>query len=136
LDVALQAPTPNTGDARLGEMIDEVRSKFRDQSLTARKEGLARLWDAFERMKSLLNQEDKKDSTRLIVDLAGTEPHFRSLLEAEARTLTNIGNQFQIRHHEKGKVPLDSTEQVDYLFHRCFAFVWLCSSALAKRGDQ
>jgi hypothetical protein len=136
LDVALQAPTPNTGDVRLGEMIDEARSKFRDHSLIARKDGLERLWDAFERMKSVLNPQDKSDSTRLLIDLAETEPHFRALLEAEARTLTNIGNQFQIRHHEQGKVPLESSDQVDYFFQRCFAFIWLCCGALAKRGDH
>jgi hypothetical protein len=136
LDAALQAPTPNTGDVRLGEMIDEARSKFRNHSLIARKEGLERLWDAYERMKSLLNSEDKKDSIGLLINLAATEPHFRSLLEAEARSLTNIGNQFQIRHHEQGKVPLESSDQVDYFFHRCFAFIWLCCGALAKRGDH
>jgi hypothetical protein len=136
LDVALQTPIPRTGDARLDEMIEEARSKFRDCSLIARKEGLERLWDAFERMKSLLSPEDKRDSAKLLIDLVATEPHFRAELDAEARTLTSIGNQFQIRHHEKGKVPLETSDQVDYLFHRCFALVWLCSSTLSKRGNQ
>jgi hypothetical protein len=39
--------------------------------------------------------------------------------------LTEIGNGFQIRHSEIGKAPVSDDAQVDYLFHRLFAFMFL-----------
>jgi len=38
--------------------------------------------------------------------------------------LTEIGNQFPIRHHETTKTAIDPGD-VDYFFHRCFALVAL-----------
>jgi hypothetical protein len=44
------------------------------------------------------------------------------LLEDEAKHLTSVGNRFRVRHHESDKTELDERD-VDYLFHRCFAFL-------------
>ena len=50
---------------------------------------------------------------------------FASFLNLEAFTLTDIGNSFHIRHSETSQEPLSSSSEVDYLFHRMFAFVTL-----------
>ncbi len=132
LDAMLRAIAPATGDIRLDEMIADARTTFYDQSPVRRREGLERLWDAFERIKTVLDPADKKRSAGLLLDLVASEPNVRAVLEAEARALTTVGNEMQIRHHEQGKVPINSSEHVDYLFHRCFAFVWLAAGALAR----
>jgi hypothetical protein len=51
-----------------------------------------------------------------------SSPELADRLETEARSLTKLGNDFRIRHHETTKTPLDVGD-VDYLFHRCFALL-------------
>ncbi|MFC0130687.1 hypothetical protein [Ralstonia solanacearum] len=46
--------------------------------------------------------------------------------------LTEIGNKFMIRHTETDKVPIVESAQVDYLFHRMFAFIRLVLMATAR----
>ena len=83
------------------------------------------LWDAWERIKSLELPADKKESTKRILDKGSNEPNFRQLLEGEARSLTDIGNGFMIRHAEVGKIPIADDEHVDFLFHKLFAMIRL-----------
>jgi hypothetical protein len=47
----------------------------------------------------------------------------RLRLEQEALTLTDIGNEMQIRHFETGKAALTDAE-VDYLFIRMSTFIF------------
>ena len=89
-----------------------------------RREALEKLWDAWERMKTL-EPGNKGESTKALLDKAATEPGFRDLLETEARKLTEIGNGFHIRHSETTQTEIQSDNQVDYLFHRLFALIWL-----------
>jgi hypothetical protein len=60
------------------------------------------------------------------LELAATgDDAFQARLEKEAKELTAIGNQFDIRHHETDKIPLRESSHVDYLFHRMWALVYL-----------
>ena len=90
------------------------------------------MWDAWERIKTIEPGRDKKESAKKILDMAATEPKFRGLLEMDAQELTDIGNEFRIRHSETNKTEIQEVEQVDYLFHRMFAIVMLL---LSKRGS-
>ena len=81
--------------------------------------------NAWERLKSLEDPSDKARSTRVLLDRVANAPRFRDELEAEARSLTAVGNDFQIRHAEVGKIPIQSSSQVDHLFQRMFALIWL-----------
>jgi hypothetical protein len=51
-----------------------------------------------------------------------------------ARALTDIGNQFQIRHFEQDKKPLRGAPHVEYLFHRMVALVRLVLETPSRRG--
>lgn len=99
-----------------------------------RKEGLEKLWDAWERLKTLEASEDKRRSVGILLDRTATEPNFRRLLEEEANYLTGVGNNFMIRHTEVSKTPIASQEQVDYLFHRMFALIRLILRATERGG--
>lgn len=114
----------STGDNDLNLLLETARSKYLDPDLVIRKDSLEKLWDAWERLKTL-EHTDKRTSISLLLDKSASEPTFRSLLEKEARDLTDTGNTFRIRHSETSKVPIDTTEQVDYLFHRMFAMIRL-----------
>lgn len=126
----LKRTTFNSGDRTLDVMLEECRVKFMDRDPLVRREGLERLWDAWERLKSLADV-DKRRSIEIILQTAAPEPAFRARLEADARQLTEIGNSHLIRHHEVAQIAVTDVDQVDYLFHRLFAMITLL---LRRRG--
>ena len=114
-----------TGDDVLDGLLETARSKFLSHDPNVRRESLEKLWDAWERLKTLDTPSNKRLSIQNLLDQVASEPTYRSVLESEARALTEIGNTFQIRHHEVGKPSVSVDTQVDYLFHRLFAFILL-----------
>ncbi|UUX95385.1 AbiJ-NTD4 domain-containing protein [Aquabacterium sp. J223] len=115
----------NTGDRTLDNMLDECRAKFSDPDPLVRREALERLWDAWERLKSLADPSNKKRSVKIILDAVTSVPALRERLEKETTELNSIGNSHLIRHSEIGQVPVIDVDQVDYLFHRLFSMIQL-----------
>lgn len=118
-----------TGDSVLDNMIDDAQHKFVNPDTKIRKEAIERLWDCWERIKTLENQTDKKKSISTLLDKASTTPEARLLLEEEARKLTDIGNTFHIRHSEATQVVISDNNMIDYLFYRLFAFIQMLLSS-------
>ena len=121
-----------TGDRTLDNMLEECRTKFSDRNPLVRREALERLWDGWERLKSIADPGDKKRSIKIILDATAAEPSLRARLEGEATELNSIGNSHLIRHSEVNQVPVIDVDQVDYLFHRLFAMIQLI---LRKKGS-
>lgn len=122
---------PRSTDAHLDALLDEACKVFRDSAPQSRHRAVEKLWDAWERAKTL-HQGDKKASTaELLSRAAGGSEEFRRVLEDEAKALTDIGNDFHIRHHETNRSPLGQVAQVDYLFHRMLAMLAVVLSAPA-----
>jgi hypothetical protein len=115
----------DSGDGKLDGLLEAARTKFLDPDPAVRREALEKLWGAWERVKTLEPGASKRESTKALLDKAATEPEFRSLIENEARSLTDVGNRFHIRHSETGQIEIRTEDQVDYLFHRLFALIWL-----------
>lgn len=115
----------NTGDQGLNDLLSTAREKFLNRDIKVRREALEKLWDAWERLKSLSDPADKKNSVEILLDRVTVEPNLRDRVEVEARQLTEIGNNFFIRHTEISKPPIADSHQVDYLFHRLFSFIRL-----------
>lgn len=128
----------NTGDKELDSLLNWARTKYLDPNPIVRRESLEKLWDAWERLKTLessakMNTSDKKKiSITILLDKASSEPKFRQELEEEAIKLTKIGNTFRIRHSETSQIQLELNENVDYLFHRLFSLIML----LLKRTNR
>jgi AbiJ N-terminal domain 4 len=122
---SLQAAVFQTGDGTLDAMLESARSKFLNPNPLVRREALEKLWDAWERIKTLEPGADKKAQVKVLLDKAAAEPSFRDLLEREAKELNTIGNSFHIRHSETTQTPLQSDSHVDYLFHRLFSLIWM-----------
>jgi hypothetical protein len=112
-----------TGDAMLDELLEDSRTKFLHRDLKVRKESLEKLWDAWERLKTIGPGRNKAEQAQGLLERAASEISFRARLEKEARELTEIGNNFMIRHTETDKTPIVDSSQVDYLFHRMFAMI-------------
>lgn len=120
----LQYAKFRTGDDELDTLLNTARSKFLTPRIDARKESLEKLWDAWERLKTV-EPGDKKTSVSVLLEKSSTEPGFRKRIDDEALELTDIGNKFRIRHSEVGKIQIESSNHVDYLFHRLFALIYL-----------
>jgi chemotaxis regulatin CheY-phosphate phosphatase CheZ len=114
--------------------LEVARKKFLNHALDVRRESLEKLWDAWERLKTVEAGKDKKASAAALLDKAAAEPHFRNKLEHEAKELTEIGNTFMIRHTETDKVPIVDSAHVDYLFHRMFSITRLLLKASGRGG--
>ena len=116
----------HTGDVELDRMLDLATHKILDPKPAVRRESLKEMWDAWERIKTLDGMEKKKGVKRLLNNAAGANNlGFRQSLEREAKELTDMGNAFQIRHSEMKQEKLESTEHIDYLFHRMFSMIEL-----------
>jgi hypothetical protein len=122
----LRAAVFATGDKETDALLEVARERFLDPEVERRREGLEKLWDAFERVKTLEPGKDKKAKITALLDrVAGQGTGLRARLEAESFELTDIGNKFQIRHTETDREPVSDPAIVDYLFARAFALVWL-----------
>jgi hypothetical protein len=115
---------PNTGDPELDSILNDAMTRFLSRTPSDRQDAVEKLWDGFERLKTLELGGQKKDSaTKLIENASLGFELFRDLLELEFKSLTRIGNEFRIRHHEHDKVPLPGTAGVDYVFLRLAVLV-------------
>ena len=99
-----------------------------------RRDALDKLWDAFERIKTIEPGADKRAQAGRLLDRTTEAPKLRGFLDQEARTLTEIGNSLFIRHSETTQEPVQTLEQVDYLFHRMFSFLRLVMRATGRGG--
>ena len=122
-----------TGDAEADRLLMLARKQFTSPHIEARRDGLEKLWDAFERVKTLEPGPDKKSQANALLDRAASL-RFRTMLGDEAKALTEIGNTFRIRHAETTQEILTSPEQMDFLFHRMFSFIRFVLKATG-RGD-
>lgn len=92
----------------------------------ARQDSVEKIWDALERLKSYYTTMDKKNSAAKIVnDMANNQSEFASVFNEEFRTLSKIGNDFQIRHHETNKIDIADSRHYDYFFNRCLSLIAL-----------
>lgn len=114
-----------TGDNTLNQILMEARRKFLNPDQAVRKEAVERLWDAWERLKSIDNPSDKKKSITQLLDKASAEPSFKVILEEEAHKLTSIGNSYHIRHSEVSQIAITDPSHLDYLFHRLLSLIIL-----------
>jgi len=131
LQKKLAAVTFRAGDGQLDELLSDAVVKFLNPNPKTRKEALERLWDAWERLKTL-ESGDKKVSVKNLLDKAAPQPVLRAIVERDAENLTFSGNNLMIRHTEVGKEPIERSEVVDYLFHGLFALIRFVLSSTGR----
>lgn len=122
-----------TSDTRLNELINCALANLKSVKLEERLRALEKMWDAFERMKTYYIDLKKKQSIEQLLELAsGSDVNIKEELDKEAKELTRIGNEYQIRHFETDKKEINQLEFVDYLFFRMLAFIHLIVIKLEK----
>ncbi|WDL98832.1 AbiJ-NTD4 domain-containing protein [Alicyclobacillus sp. ALC3] len=136
LDNLLQHLDVKSSDSRLNELVDQAVRNIRSPKEENRAHALEKIWDAFERLKTFYDPNNKKQSaTTLVKNVAGETEEFNQLLNDEFTTLTSIGNKYQIRHFEKNKIQIKSLKQVDYLFYRVTALIDLCMDKINNESS-
>lgn len=108
---------PDTGDDGLDTLIADARELYISPKEAERQMGLEKLWDAFERMKTIEDGKDKKAQIAELLQHVTSEP-LRTEIDVEMVELSKIGNNFRIRHHETSKHPIPDSNARDYLFAR------------------
>jgi len=124
-----------TGDAETDRLLEAARQRFLSPKPEDRQDALEKLWDAFERLKTLEPGSNKRAQADALLDrVAAPGSGFREALGWEAAELTSIGNSFRIRHSERTQEALTSLDQVDYLFTRMFAFMRVILKGTGRGG--
>ncbi len=111
----------NTGDETTNKLLGDSINFFGGTDRINRSIALEKLWDSWERIKTL-EDYNKKDGFEKLLKKAITNAELSKYIENEAKVLTEIGNKFQIRHFEKDKISLND-EDVDYLYYRLYSLI-------------
>lgn len=124
----------NSGDETLDELVEESAYYFnRNEKSTA----CVKLWAAFERMKTFFDAKNKKESAEEIIEtLSSDSEEYRKVLKADFDAITDIGNNFHIRHYEKNREEIMSDSQYDYFYYRCLSLINLCIHQLRGGVDN
>lgn len=106
------------------DLLNEAITKHMQPTFQAHRDAVEKMWDALERLKTYYTAMDKKASASKIVDdIAGGQEAFIELFNTEFKALTDIGNQFRIRHHETSKIDITDIRHYDYFFNRCLSLI-------------
>ncbi len=125
-----------TGDHDLDDLLDTAIKRYLLPKPEARQDALEKLWDAFERLKTIEDQDKKAGATILIDDaIAGEATFFRSTVTEEFKVMTRIGNELRIRHSEVGMEPVGDNGEKDYLFTRLFSLIWFMLRGTGRLSD-
>jgi hypothetical protein len=111
-----------TIDEELDKLIEEAKERFHKTS--DKQIALEKLWDAFERIKTFYGSK-KNVSGEKLVELISTN-FDKVFIDEEFKSLTKIGNNYRIRHHEKDKIEIKDIKHIEYLFLRMLALLNLC----------
>jgi len=108
-------------------LLKLAKEKFDKQQ---RKDAINDLWDIFERLKTYLDNSNKKESSHKLVIIMSEFTNISNQdLEAEFKSLTGFGNKYNIRHHEHNKTILDANSY-DFLFYKMLNFLNLIIDVL------
>jgi len=112
-------------ETELRDMLVRANTKIVNVDVQVRYDAVKELWDFWERLKSFNYPSDKKKSVKQLLDAAADTPEFRSVLEVEAKCLTDIGNSYFIRHTEMAQVKIHESDHIEYLYQRMFSLIHL-----------
>lgn len=117
-------------DHEFNKLVEQAFQYYKEARIDTATE---KIWDAFERIKTFYKQYDKKCSITKLIDIVSkNNAEYREMVEEEFTSLTKLGNDFRIRHHETNKKDICCKEHYDYLFHRCIAVLRLVTSVLRE----
>jgi hypothetical protein len=122
----IQATVSLVSEVGTRELLKDAIALYKTPGPAARQDSVEKIWDALERLKTYYTYLDKKDSVSKIVnDMGNGQPAFITIICEEFKTLTKIGNNYRIRHHETEKIDIIDVKHYDYFFNRCLSLIGL-----------
>lgn len=122
----LNQTPPRSIDEIINEKIEESKIYIRSKESKEKQIALEKIWDTFERLKTIYG-EDKKKSVNNLIDIVSKESAVtKGLISKEFQELTHIGNTYHIRHFENGKEPIYSDSFREYLYFRILSLISYC----------
>ncbi|UJF16747.1 hypothetical protein LZ578_12230 (plasmid) [Jeotgalibaca sp. MA1X17-3] len=122
----LNQSLPRSIDEIINEKIEESKIYIRSKESKQKQIALEKIWDTFERLKTIYGKDKKKSINKLIDIVSKKSPVTKELLSKEFDELTKIGNAYHIRHFEIGKEPIHSDEFREYLYFRVLSLISYC----------
>ena len=121
-EIAILNDIAKIDEMGINELIEIANSLYREHNYLL---AVEKIWDAFERMKTYYSPEldKKKSATKIIDKLSNGNVKYRELFDKEFKELTNFGNDYRIRHHEKNKIAINNDLQYKYFYLRCYALI-------------
>lgn len=115
---------PNTVEEGIKNLIIESKIYINKDSYSEKKIALDKVWDAFERLKTIENS-NKKVSTDMIISKVSNTEEIYDLINSEFEELTTIGNSYSIRHSEIKQNMLPDSHIIEYLYFRMLSLISL-----------
>lgn len=110
-------------ESELRSLIMESKLYILKKDFTEKKIGLDKIWDAFERLKTMKSSDKKNSIERIIDEISGGDEELKLQMDEEFRLLTKIGNAYSIRHHEVDQKKFPNNKYIEYFYFRMLALV-------------
>ena len=112
----------NINEAGLEELIRIAEDLYNKGNYSY---AVEKIWDAFERIKTYYypNLDKKKSVEKIINDISYGNEHIKKMFDIEFKVLTDIGNTYRIRHHEKNKIDISNDLYYEYFYKRCLSLI-------------
>lgn len=110
------------GEVGIKELISTAEELFNNGEYSS---AVEKIWDAFERIKTYYQPglDKKKSANKIINELSRGNNSIKSMFMDEFKNLTDIGNSYRIRHHEKDKIDINDELHFKYFYRRCLALI-------------
>lgn len=120
----------STDDKTFNELVKESKDLF----VKGNKQlAIEKIWDAFERIKTI----DGIKKTEIVTEMSKNGLDLENEeIEKEFKTLTSIGNTYQIRHFETSKKPITNDEERCYLYFRVLALINLVLMKIKRLSND
>lgn len=126
----------DTNDKSLKELIEEANAFVQTGSTDDLQRALEKIWDAYERVKSLCHM-DKKASVNILIDkLSMDDELMKEKINTIMKHLNWMGNNYQIRHFEKDKHVFPSEDLKLFYYNLCASFLNLCMDYVNEIPDS
>ncbi|PRY82873.1 hypothetical protein [Alkalibacterium olivapovliticus] len=122
----LEQSTSQSIDEIVNNKIEESKLYIRDTDSDKKQIALEKIWDGFERLKTVYGEDKKASVKELITAVSNGSAEAEKVLDDEFNELTAIGNSYQIRHFENGKTLVHSDHQKEYFYFRMLSLISYC----------
>ena len=119
----------NINEAGLEELIRAAEDLYNQGNYSY---AVEKIWDAFERIKTYYHPtlNKKKSAEKIIQDISFGNENVKMIFDVEFKTLTDIGNNYRIRHHEKNKTDISNDLHYEYFYKRCLSLISILIKAI------